>query len=319
MYDIFSYAYKHTFNYKTDKSIYNILSGKKSHQTFFDACSQQLLSLYHSFPKLKYPSFERYIQKYESSHIQLKIHPRYTYDSLISTYSCIQLLVQSITQYINNKLNFVPISQQLRVQQRVKQVYSDIVKHDLINDFQDELCQLFHFIYTKNNNQCYIHYYLQGYDEPMYTRQQVSLIEDMPITDLFTLELNDLVELMYALEQKEQFPILSKLIILPPLLNKTALSHQQLLRGITMDEAAVIQNVKINTIEDHVLELFIKGYLHVYTDYVDENLITDFEKFYIDNRGERLKIYKNQFEQLSYFQIKLIIVGIERGDISVER
>lgn len=319
MYDIFSYAYKHTFNYKTDKSIYNILYGKKSHQTFFDACSQQLLSLYHSFPKLKYPSFERYIQNNETNHIQLKIHPRYTYDSLINTYSCIQLLVQSITQYLNSELNFVPISQQLNVQQRVKQVYSDIIKHDLIEDFQEELSQLFHTIYTQNDNHCYIHYYLQGYDEPMYTRQQVSLIEDISITDLFTLELNDLVEVMYALEQKEQFPILSKLIMLPPLLNKTALSHQQLLRGITMDEAAVIQNVKINTIEDHVLELFIKGYFHEYTDFVDKGSITDFEKFYVDNRGKRLKIYKNQFDQLSYFQIKLIIVGIERGDISVRR
>ncbi|PTE73936.1 hypothetical protein BUY44_03525, partial [Staphylococcus devriesei] len=61
MHSIISYASTHAFNYKTDKSIYNILSGKKTHQTFFDACSQQLLSLYHSFPKLKYPSFERFI------------------------------------------------------------------------------------------------------------------------------------------------------------------------------------------------------------------------------------------------------------------
>ncbi|GGG84881.1 hypothetical protein E2558_04010 [Staphylococcus pragensis] len=319
MYDIFSYAYRHTFNYKTDKSIYNILCGKKSHQTFFDACSQQLLSLYHSFPKLKYPSFEQYVQNNESNQIQLKIHTRFTYDSLINTYSCIQLLVQSITHYLNNELKFIPISQQLKVQQRVKQVYLDIINHELIEDFQEELSQLFHTIYTQNDNCCYIHYYLQGFDEQMYTRQQVSLIEDIPITDLFTLELNDLVELMYALEQKDQFPILSKLIILPPLLNKTALSQKQLLRGITMDEVAVIQNVKVNTIEDHVLELFIKGYFHEYTDYVDEHFIYDFEKFYVNNRGERLKIYKNQFEQLSYFQIKLIIVGIERGDINVGR
>ncbi|MFG6168652.1 hypothetical protein ACF7P6_08705, partial [Staphylococcus aureus] len=58
MQHIIKTALQQTFNYKTNKSIYNILVGKKSHQTFFDACSQQQLSLYHSLPLLKYPSFE---------------------------------------------------------------------------------------------------------------------------------------------------------------------------------------------------------------------------------------------------------------------
>ncbi|MDU7023954.1 MAG: hypothetical protein E6350_12425, partial [Staphylococcus epidermidis] len=61
MYNILSYAMSHAFNYKTNKSIYNILIGKKSHQTFFDASSQQLLSLYHSLPNLKYSTFEQFI------------------------------------------------------------------------------------------------------------------------------------------------------------------------------------------------------------------------------------------------------------------
>ncbi|MFG6175225.1 hypothetical protein ACF7OR_12415, partial [Staphylococcus aureus] len=50
MQHIIKTALQQTFNYKTNKSIYNILVGKKSHQTFFDACSKQQLSLYHSLP-----------------------------------------------------------------------------------------------------------------------------------------------------------------------------------------------------------------------------------------------------------------------------
>ena len=34
MQEMISYVKHHSFNYKTNKSIYNILSGKKSHQTF---------------------------------------------------------------------------------------------------------------------------------------------------------------------------------------------------------------------------------------------------------------------------------------------
>lgn len=316
MHSIITYASNHSFEYKTNKSIYNILIGKKSHQTFFDACSQQLLSLYHSLPKLKYPSFERFLNSNDDQNINITIHPRFTYDSIIQTFSCIQLLIQTMTHYKNNHLDFIPITQQVTVQNKVKQLYSTIIESDLIDDLENEIEQLFHIIHETCNGNCLIHYYLQGYEEPMYTRQQVSLIEDIAVTDLFVHELNNLVQIMFALEHKEQFPILSQTIILPTLLNKTTITYHQLLKGLSMNEAAVTQNVKINTIEDHVLELFIKGYFTSYQQYVSTTDYSSFIEFYHQNRGYRLKIYKEQFNQLSYFQIKLLIIGIERGELS---
>ncbi|MCE5089728.1 hypothetical protein BUY43_10645 [Staphylococcus devriesei] len=315
MHSIISYASTHAFNYKTDKSIYNILSGKKTHQTFFDACSQQLLSLYHSFPKLKYPSFERFITEKTNENIKVKIHPRYTYDSLINTFSSIQLLVQSISHYLNKHLDFTPVSQHIMIQQKVKQLYIEIIQNNLFTHFQEEIERLFTIINQNNKNHCYLHYYLQGYEESMYTRQQVSLIENVPIKELFVFELNNLVDMMFAIESKKEFPLLSKLIILPSLLNKTALSYQQLTQGLSMEEMAIAQDVKLNTIEDHILELFIKGYHQNYQNYIPSDTVKNFEIFYLDHRGEKLKVFKEAFNELSYFQIKLIIVGIERGDI----
>lgn len=40
---------------------------------------------------------------------------------------------------------------------------------------------------------------------------------------------------------------------------------------MNMNEIAEHQNVKINTIEDHVLEIFIKGYQNDYNTYVNQN------------------------------------------------
>lgn len=100
MYNIIHFAYTNAHNYKTEKSIFNIITGKKSHQTFFDACSQQLLTLYHSLPNLKYPSFERYSNNFniETEQYQSIInHPRHTYDSLINTFHAIQLLTQTLS------------------------------------------------------------------------------------------------------------------------------------------------------------------------------------------------------------------------------
>ena len=80
MYNILSYAMSHAFNYKTNKSIYNILTGKKSHQTFFDASSQQLLSLYHSLPNLKYSTFEQFILQKDDFKNQFK---KYIHNTLM--------------------------------------------------------------------------------------------------------------------------------------------------------------------------------------------------------------------------------------------
>ncbi|MDI1635464.1 hypothetical protein QI406_12175, partial [Staphylococcus aureus] len=82
MQHIIKTALQQTFNYKTNKSIYNILVGKKSHQTFFDACSQQQLSLYHSLPLLKYPSFELFLEKINefNAEMEIMLHPRYTFE-----------------------------------------------------------------------------------------------------------------------------------------------------------------------------------------------------------------------------------------------
>ena len=320
MYDILSYAIDHAFNYKTNKSIYNILIGKKSHQTFFDASSQQLLSLYHSLPNLKYPTFERFIlQKDDFNHeLDIKTHPRYTYDSLTRTFSCIQLLIQTLSNTRKDTFKFIPVVQNTYVQQKVKQLYNHIKLSQLEASFISEIYSLFDAIERRNNKNV-LHYYIQGYEEPMYTRQQISLIEDIKQSELFELEMNQLIDLLDEIEDESNYPILSHTIILPQLLNQTFLSYQKLLHGMNMNEIAEHQNVKINTIEDHVLEIFIKGYQNDYNTYVNQKQIDQFIQYYDHHIGLRLREYKQAFEDLTYFQIKLIIVGIERGDLRVRR
>ncbi|MBE5662853.1 helix-turn-helix domain-containing protein [Staphylococcus sp. SS60] len=316
MQHIIKTALQQTFNYKTNKSIYNILVGKKSHQTFFDACSQQQLSLYHSLPLLKYPSFELFLENINEfdSEVEIALHPRFTFESMVQTFQSMQLLVQTMSNIKQQSFQFVPISQNNKIQETVKIVYNYIKENDLQSDFENELHHLFEAISLKGP--CYLHYYLQGYDEPMYTRQQVSLIEQIPQQQLFEYEMNNLVAMMFELE-KIEYKILSRLIIKPTLSNQTFITYTKLIENFTMENIAEQQQVKINTIEDHVLEILIKGYMSNYDDYIDDELLQQFLNFYNSHRGERLKYYKEKFDSLSYFQIKVLIVGIERGDLIV--
>ena len=244
------------------------------------------------------------------------MHPRFTYDSLNNTFKCIQLLIQTISQYLHHQLKFVPMNQQVIIQNKVKKVYGTIIENDLIKDFENEVTDLFQAISLNNNNKCYLHYYLHGYDEPMYTRQQVSLIENISISKLYTLELNNLVTLGSEIENKQRYPILSECIILSSLLNKTSITQQYLHQGLSLNEIAIAQNVKLNTIEDHILELFIKGYEKNY-EIMWRKRYFQFTQYYTEHKGERLKRYKQEFDHLSYFEIKLMIVGIERGEMNV--
>ncbi|EHJ08764.1 helix-turn-helix domain-containing protein [Staphylococcus simiae] len=315
MQHIIKTAQQLTYNYKTNKSIFNILSGKKSHQTFFDACSQQQLSLYHSLPHLKYPSFERFLEQSQqnSKNFNIITHPRFTFDSLAQTFNALQLLVQTISNTEQECFKFIPIAHNHKVQEIVKNVYNNIVNRNQIDAFKQELFQLFEAISQQGT--CYLHYYLQGHEESMYTRQQVSLIDNIHPLELYEFEMNNLVTMMFELETPN-YPILGELIVKPTLLNQTYKTYKKLLAGFTMAQIANQQQVKINTIEDHVLEIFIKGYMTNYDDYCSSSQQQLFITFYQTRREERLKVYKEHFEQLTYFQIKVLIVGIERGEIS---
>lgn len=274
----------------------------------------------HSLPNLKYSTFEQFILQKDDfkKSIQVKIHPQYTYDSLTQTFSCIQLLIQTLSHTRKESNTFIPIVQNTYIQQRVKQLYHQVIESNQVSNTIDEIYLLFENLNNKYNH-TFLHYYLQGYEESMYTRQQISLIEGIPQSELFEREMNELIDILNQLKDSTKYPILSQAIILSPLLTNTYLSYQKLKSGLNLKEIAQLQNVKLNTIEDHILEMYIKGYLIDYTLFINKKDILEFINYYQKHRGERLKFYKEHFTDWTYFQIKLVIVGIERGDLIAER
>lgn len=315
--EIIQYIKTNAYHYKTDKSLYNIIVGAKTHQTYFDACSQQLLSLYHSHPNLKYPSFDRIFndtdENNNSNSNTLKVSPRYTFESLQQTFQVIQLLTQTISNHQHQSFSFIPVSQIEKVQKKAKQLYYQILNNNDEKLFEKEIYNLFASI-NSNNELSILHYFLQGYEETMYTNQQVGIIELISDEELIRIKMNDLVEMMNQIEDKEKFKILHKTIILPELSQNAYETYRHLKNDKNMQEIAVIESVKENTVEDHVLELFIKGYLSNYDLYINQTFYSAFKSFYQNNKEERLKEFKLKFPDHSYFEIKLAIVRFSREE-----
>ncbi|MHD0397661.1 helix-turn-helix domain-containing protein [Staphylococcus simulans] len=314
--EIIQYIKKHTFHYKTDKSIYNILIGAKTHQTYFDACSQQLLSLYHSQPDLKYTSFERiYHQNHEAiASIPLKVSTRYTFESIQQTFQVLQLLVQTISFKQHHTLSFIPVSEISKVQKRVKKIYFELETHQHFQSFKTEIYQLFELL-NQAQPHSILHYFLQGYDEVMYTNQQVSLIENLNISELAIIKMNDLVEMIHLIEDKTTFPILNQAIILPTLSINTKDTLKLVHSGSSLERIAHQEGVKVNTIEDHIIELYIKGYFTDYSLYLDSEKLNEFKAYYLGRQEERLRNFKAAFPDMSYFEIKLAITKLAREGV----
>ncbi|ETJ33465.1 hypothetical protein Q604_UNBC12073G0001, partial [human gut metagenome] len=65
-----------------------------------------------------------------------------------------------------------------------------VIESNQVSNTIDEIYLLFENLNNKYNH-TFLHYYLQGYEESMYTRQQISLIEGIPQSELFEREMTE--------------------------------------------------------------------------------------------------------------------------------
>ncbi|MCE3399094.1 hypothetical protein LCC45_17225, partial [Staphylococcus aureus] len=102
------------------------------------------------------------LQKDDFNHeLDIKTHPRYTYDSLTRTFSCIQLLIQTLSNTRKDTFKFIPVVQNTYVQHKLKQLYNHIKLSQLEASFISEIYSLFDAIELRNNKNV-LHYYIQG-------------------------------------------------------------------------------------------------------------------------------------------------------------
>ncbi|MCE5721218.1 helix-turn-helix domain-containing protein [Staphylococcus pseudintermedius] len=307
------YLYHHASAYKTKKSIFNIIIGKKSHQTFFDAVSLNILSLYGCAPKLKYEQLEQMISHESYHHTTIQTSNRMTYSTLDATFKAFQLLVQTVSHIQHNQRTFLPITSQVDIHEVVRLIYYEIEQQQLQDAFEEEVTTLFKMLSEKHDT-LYTHYLLTGYDEPMYTFAQISMIESIDIHDLNTAYYEELLSIYLFIQNADTFPILSQCIMPIELSDRVMQTLQLLQKGYSIAKVAQIEQVRETTIKDHILDLFMKQLLTNYDDFFTHPY-NEFLKFYQAHPYQRLKLYKEQFDTLSYFELKLAIIGSAKGEL----
>ncbi|UEX89136.1 helix-turn-helix domain-containing protein [Staphylococcus ratti] len=306
------YAYHQASPYKTDKSIYNIIIGKKSHQTFFDAVTLNLFTLFGIKKDLTWETFTTYIKEMPHS-IDIPTSNKANYHILVQTFENLQLLIQTLSYLKHEIKTFMPTTSHVDVHQNVKKLYHQIKKAHKEDATVKEIYVLFECLNTSGTTSV-IHYFLTGYDEVMYTPHQVSLIEKINPDELSLLIYHDLYTIYTLLEDTTCFPILSQCRANLEVSSAVYRTYLNIKEGQSIEAVSKINRISINTVYDHIVDLFINNYftdLHQFIKQSED--LNRFVTFYHAQPNQRLKFYKTSFNMFSYFEIKLIIICIAKG------
>jgi len=301
---------------KTHKSIYNILIGKKTHQTYFDASIEHLKLYYGCLPNLKYNDFEIIVEQ-EPIKNQNPIVGNFFYQQAIQTVGTILLLIQMISQRKHEHFSYQPIINDKTIQFKAKELYISINNHHE-EEFIKEVNQLFEDI-DHYFSGIYVHYLLAGYRETPYTTEQISQIEEISIIELKERLVEEYQLIQITIQNQERYPILSQIKFQPKLHQQTLSTYQLLNQTYDIEQLAIMKNVKTHTIHDHIIEMYIKGYLTDMSKYIDDIKYSKFVNVFEDKPNQNLKYYYETLGEFTYFEIKLMYVCFAMEGLNATR
>ncbi|RXK19295.1 helix-turn-helix domain-containing protein [Macrococcus sp. DPC7161] len=303
------------FHDKTEKSIYHILIGHKTHQTYFDAVIQDLLPFFAICrdSNLEYEAFLKQFQIDKDSPSRMPKYP-YFYEASEQTFITVQLLVQSLSHLSYHQKQFIPLTNQFVIQKQVKSMLHEMKQRhakDFIQIFSKDLLKLLNDIEDLCGH-CYLMYNLSGFQNKMISEFELSQMLDVSITAINEMLLIEKNTMTYCLNNKT-YQFLNACYYRAPLHINTNKTYQLLLKGESLEGIAQQLNVRIHTVQDHVLEILIKDYPLATKQLITNDEIKLIKPLY--GQFGKLKSYYDQTDLKDYFKIKLAIILLSRGKV----
>jgi uncharacterized protein YpbB len=321
---------------RTIYSIYHLLNGKKSSQTIQDAHLFSIKRFFRIFESLTRESYEEIIQKLFNKHwiyvcgdqhylltetgqIQLERNslPHYidgwNYHQLTSPFwERMTLFIQVISNIIFQETHYIPIQKKTEVHNWLKSVLKNIkvprgeMGKLLFSELVDCLDK------PENINPLVVVYRLTGYHQIGLTTLQTAKTLKM---EVFDYHLEFINALHYIIQQvgndKNRFQLLS--LLLQDIEDNDSLTSSSrktlefLNQGYSIDQIVQIRNLKLSTIEDHLVELALNVEDFSIDFYVDKDLQNKIIEISHQSASRKLKIIRNNFPEASYFQIRLVL------------
>ncbi|MED4227088.1 helix-turn-helix domain-containing protein [Neobacillus cucumis] len=321
---------------RTIYSIYHLLNGKKSSQTIQDAHLFSLKEFFGVYGELTREAFEQITedlfrknlidicgeQQYQLTVAGLEYLESKWFDHYLDgwnyhTYTMLfwdrlSLLTQVISNLVYEETKYVPIQKNIDLQNWLKSVLKKINKprNDLGRILFSELTESFK--QGKNLDPSILVFRLTGFQQIGLTPLQAAMKLKMDIHDYHL----QFIQIIHYLIQtiKKNSSRFSMLIFLINDLDKEnvlTLSSRKtwnlLKQGYSPKEIADLRNLKLSTIEDHLVEFALHLEEFSIDPYVDKYLQEEIIDFSRRNGTRQLKRIKDQVKAATYLQIRLIL------------
>lgn len=329
---------------RTPASVYNLLIGKKAIQTIQDARFYQTANYYGIYPSLAKEDYNKQVRQLveedyfvEDSEKKLQItkkgktwlasHRGYLngfygseYAKMIEPFKQrLLLFIQTLTNTTQNEYRFIPITDQYEIEQFVKSCYRKYKQQpsDALKQIYKELENALSYL-TDQEASMFVDR-ITSFHSYGSSLQQLSQDYQLAIPDCF-LSIQKVFYHLLKLQDEDgrNYPMLhlftKGLHAAHTPLSRTAQSTLCLLKkNHSLEEMMRIRQLKLNTIQDHLVEIAMHEVNFPFFDYIDSTIYEEIKEVVDRKQTYRLKEIKNNINPaISYFQIRLALVLYNR-------
>ena len=324
---------------RTLSNIYHLLSARKSSQTLQDRNIFNVSAYFGIYRTLKRANFDQAIQllrdenmitvtEDQVSHITDEGYNWYLQQEKNSDLlflngsrfephatelgKTLQLFIQLVTHMHMNDYRFVPIIESTETQRFIKYIWhhNEFSTEQLLSMVYQDLYAILD-TFPENHAACFV--------DCLTTRKfiglnnyQLATMHQISVHEVHIIFQNIIHYICDQIQNKHTFQFIDQLYRLVPhtkdITNSAALTLNYMTKGYSIDEIAVLRQLKNNTIMDHIIEI---AYVYPQLDW--KPYVSEDEYLFIKqmiNRAEtkKLKIIKSYLpDTISYFQIKLVL------------
>ncbi|GKV65657.1 MULTISPECIES: helix-turn-helix domain-containing protein [unclassified Sporosarcina] len=326
--------FQHLHGERSASGVYHILRGKRSGQTLQDVENYQLKPFYALFPALSAADFQQLIERMMEEglihteeqvvFVTAKGHNQlpneewhfngWEYRGKEREFmKRLALTVQTLSQLRSGETMFTPIQNELHIQQFVKEF---IRSHRQTTRLADSLRQEFELLLneaTFSEVQCTILMYrLTGHQKTAFTWDQLAEVLELPVETIQLYFLESLHKALDFIGRSEELPLLTTLsagcrveIYLTQSAERSRKLFQQ---GFSIEQIASLRQLKLSTIEDHMIEMAANSLHFPFARFISEEQIEKVWQHIDRLQTKRLRLLKEQSPELSYFELRLIIM-----------
>ncbi|MBM7694732.1 uncharacterized protein YpbB [Peribacillus deserti] len=321
---------------------YHLLKGKKSSQTIQDSHLFGINRFFGIYPNINREELNSVIQKFVENGLAKKL-PNNNYavtaagmkelehyfkkypfpvhvngwdiqNTGVTFWKRLSLLIQTISNLVRKQKGFYPIQKDPGIQKWIKNYISGqkLSRQDLGAALLKELLPLLEEVSSQEREIFVLR--LSSSKRTGLTYAQIAQQLNLEETYVYFLFVNVIHYMITNIKsEKNLYKYLSILLEGAPVAEKpitlsTHTTYQYLLNGVDKEEVARLRNLKVSTIEDHIVELALTDSHFDTSPYLQKELEQEIASIAISNQTRKLKEIKERLTgNASYFQIRLVL------------